>query len=239
MAKKRWKKKEKAAEREKTADKDAQTGNNRTLLIGGLIVILVAGYYFIGQPPAPTTTPPPSKTIKGDYILFSDMPSTHVPGKVVLVEFFDFYCSHCYRFHIDRWPVLKDKYGDQIELVDYGYPLRQSSIPPIEAYEIARDLGKGEEIKDAMFHAIHEEKKDISNVETLTDIAESVGLDRAIFSNALTSHTTASRVDQQIRLGNSYSLDQTPTIILDGNIKITDSSVVNLEAIIDSILEEG
>jgi protein-disulfide isomerase len=236
MAKKKWKKKERLEKKEAELGRE-EKGSSKAVTIAVLLIIVVAGYYLFGPPSSPAQTPPPTKPIEGSYVQFPDKPNTHVSGKVSLIEFFDFYCSHCYSFHKDTWPALKKKYGDKIELADLGYPLRETSILPLEAYEIAKDFGKGEELKDAMFTAIHEEERDISNVEALSGLAEGVGLDKAIFASALESRSKSKVVDDNRRLGNSYKLTGTPTIIIDGNIKATGTSAANLQTIIDSILE--
>lgn len=237
MARKKWKKKDRGEKEEETPRTDDGKRRQTAVLIGALIVIIIIGYYLLGQTSTLPSTPPASGNIKGNFELLSGKPNTHVSGRVVLIEFFDFYCSHCYTFHSQRWPVLRERYGDRIALFEYGYPLRQSSNPPIEAYEIAKELGIGEEMKDALFKAIHEEKRDISNTEALAGIAETLGLNKDTFAKALDTHVKASIVDENTRLGNSYNLKGTPTFIIDGNLKTTDSSVANLEAIIDSILD--
>jgi protein-disulfide isomerase len=235
MAKKKWKKKQRLEKREEIILEER--GSNKSLTIVALLIIVVAGYYLFGPSSTPAQTPPPTKAIEGNYVQFPDKTSIHVTGKVTLIEFFDFTCSHCFDFHRDTWPVMKNKYGDKIELIDTGIPLRESSIPPLEAYEIAKDSGKGEEMKDALFNAFHEEKIDITKVQILADIAENIGLERVAFSDALTSHSKASIVESNRRLANSYKLTGTPTFVIDGNIKATGTSASNLQTIIDSILE--
>lgn len=235
MAKKKWKKKQRLEKKETIVEQKGK-GSNKVLTISALLILIVAGYFLFGPSSSPTQTPAPTPAIAGNYVLFDDKPSTHVAGKVSLVEFFDFTCSHCYNFHKDTWPILKNRYGDKITLIDTGIPLRESSIPPLEAYEIAKDFGKGEEMKDALFIAEHEENKDITNVQIVVDIAENIGLDRAAFSEALDSHSKASIVESNRRLANSYKLTGTPTFVIDGNIKATGTSAANLQTIMDSIL---
>ncbi len=235
MAKKRWKKKERLERAAQPVSKGG--GSNSKLVLAGVIVLILAGYFIFGSGGDNSLETPPPADIAGKYMLFSDKASTHVQGRVELIEFFDFTCSHCYAFHKDTWPALKNKYGDKVELIDTGIPLRESSIPPLEAYEIAKDFGKGEEMKDALFTAFHEEDLDITKVQILADIAEKIGLERAAFSDALSSRSKASLVESNRRLANSYKLTGTPTFVLDGNIKATGTSSDNLQAIIDSILE--
>ncbi|GBE18416.1 thiol:disulfide interchange protein DsbA precursor [archaeon BMS3Abin16] len=234
MAKKRWKKKERLERVEHHVPEKG--GLNSKLILAGVVILVLAGYFiFSGGRDTSIETPPPA-VIAGKYTLFSDKPSTHVAGKVTLVEFFDFTCPHCYTFHKDTWPALKNKYGDKIELIDIGIPLRDSSTPPLEAYEIAKDFGKGDEMKDALFTGFNEEGKDITNVQILAGIAENIGLDRAVFSDLLSSGSKASVVESNIRLATSYKLTGTPTVIVDGNMKSTDNSLANLQTMIDSIL---
>ncbi len=240
MARKKWKKKERL---QKTAMEKAEAPKQKNLKIGyiiaALVVIAVGGYYLLGQSPGTdSSTPPVTKNVAGNYVIISDKANTHIAGKVEVLEFFDFYCSHCYRFHVTSLPQLRERYGESFELVDLGYPLRDRSIPPIEAYMIAQDMGKGEEMKDAIFRAIHVDGREVSDVENLADLADSTGLDREAFEEALSSRVKQSIVDENRRLGNSYGLRGTPTFIIDGNIKAEDSSISNLQAIIDSVLED-
>ena len=46
---------------------------------------------------------------------------------------------------------LVKKYGNKLEIIEIGFPLWDESFKPIEAYEIAKDLGKGRELKDKLF----------------------------------------------------------------------------------------
>jgi thiol:disulfide interchange protein DsbA len=233
MAKKKWKKKERL-EKEAEIKAVEKKGNNKALLIIGIAVLVLVGYTFLGPSSNGPVTPP---VIGGSYELVSNKANTHTLGKITLVEFFDFYCSHCNNFRQNTWPVLDGRYGDKIELVDLVYPLRQSSFPAAEAYEIAKDLGRGEEMKDALFTAIHEEGKDPSNLDALISIATSVGLDETVFRDAFNSHSKQTIIEENRRLGNSYNLRGTPLFIIDGNIKALDPSAQNLQLIIDSILE--
>lgn len=228
MARKKWKKKSRIL---KESPKVQEKKINKSYILIGIFLISITGYLILEGDESPSYP-----VIQGDYVILKDKPDSHVAGKVTLVEFFDFYCSHCYRFYKERWPVLEEKYGDKVELFELGYPLKERSIPPLAAYEVAVEQGKGNDIKNLIFTAIHEEGRDVSDVQTLAAIAQSVGLDKVTFEERLQSYGF-SKVEEYRRLGNSFALTGTPTFIIDGNIKVTDSSVENLVAVIDSILE--
>jgi len=174
--------------------------------------------------------------LKGDFEVVSGFENTHTRGEVKAMEFFDFYCPHCYQLHIQE-SRLERKYGDALKMTSMPFPLRPASFPPLEAYVIARDMGKGEEMKDAIFRAKWEEGLDIGNKEVLVELAGRVGLDTDEFKSRL--EKGARREVQNSRtLGGRYGISATPTVILDNNIRVTGADVDNLETVITSILAQ-
>ena len=69
-------------------------------LIAGFLMSLV--FTSRGES-APGTTP----ELNGKYEILKDERSTHQPGKVKLVEFADFYCTHCHHFDGEGLPILE------------------------------------------------------------------------------------------------------------------------------------
>ena len=114
-------------------------------------------------------------TIKGSF--------TQVPGKefkfdgktVEVLEFLSFYCDHCYQFE-KAIPAIKGNFPKKVKWKIVPLYWGQGSSRPGEAYLIAVDAGKGEEMKRALFNANFVEKKDIGSVEVLEAIASKVGL---------------------------------------------------------------
>ncbi len=54
-----------------------------------------------------------------------------------------------------------------------------------EGWYYAQEKGKGEEYNDLMYRAYFTDEKDIGDLEVLTDLAESIGLDGAEYKSAL------------------------------------------------------
>lgn len=173
--------------------------------------------------------------IAGDFSKYPGRPSTHQAGRAEMVIFFDFYCPHCYTLHKEL-PGLRATYRDQLIVREVGYPLRESSIPPLEAYELAKDAGKGEAMADALFSAVHDEGRVLDEAR-LVDIAKGLGMDGARFREDLRSRKVLAKVRADTALGDSYSLRQTPTVVLDGQLVTTNYGPSNLGRIIDSILK--
>ncbi len=124
------------------------------------------------------------------YTTVPDKKNTHESGKVKMVIFFDFFCPHCHEFDTVVVPLLQREYGKRLQVTYMGLPIiYEDSIIPVEAYELAKDEGKGEEMKNAIFDAIYYQRKDGANLDILTSLAKSIGLDATVPVNGAVTAT--------------------------------------------------
>jgi protein dithiol oxidoreductase (disulfide-forming) len=206
--------------------KSQWTGGLVTMLWG---LVLVAAAYS-----APTMTP----QLKGKYILLKDEPSIHTPGKVKLIEFADFYCPHCHMFEQQILPLVKQEFGDRLEVVFVGFPIIPGKIPtPFDMYEQAKTMGKGPQMKQILFRTIHKDRMQILDRTIRESLIKEVGLDPAAFEAGMASGKPARAVEDSKKWGQRVQVDHTPTLILDGNIKLETVDPDNLKVVIKSILE--
>lgn len=175
--------------------------------------------------------------IAGKYAVLNNLQSTHEKGKVKITVYFDFYCGHCFKFFMESAELIK-KYGKKLEIAEIGYPLWEESFKPIEAYEIAKDLGKGNELKEKLFKLVHWDKMKVSTIEVLSAAAGSIGIEPKIMEGQLKSGAKREVVLKIASTANrQYDIKGTPTIIFDNQIKATDNSIPNLEKIIESLMK--
>ncbi|WP_447973564.1 DsbA family protein [Nitrospira sp. Kam-Ns4a] len=174
--------------------------------------------------------------LKGKYVELKE-PSTHVPGKVKLTEFADFYCPHCHLFEQVAVPELKKEFGAKLEITMVGFPVIRGKLPTaFEMYEQAKAMGKGPEMKQALFRTIHKERLEIFDRVLRAALAREVGLDPEAFEAGLATGKPARAVQEGKRLGERLNVQSTPTVILDGNIKVEPLELDNLKSLIRSIL---
>ena len=219
----------------------------------GLAVLVIAGlavYVYSGSNSDNNTSPGNNLKEKvptaGKFGTMKN-PSTYEPGKVKITEFLKFNCPHCNLFN-QQMPALKKKYGDRLEIT--YKPMLWKSVKgdlvfkkSIEAYILAERMGKGEEMKDAIFKAMFIENRDLTSELQLGDIGKSVGLGDD-FIAALKNGDAKDEADADIKLAESFQVDETPTIIINGKFKVTPSMtnedttqmVNNLDTIINSLL---
>jgi thiol:disulfide interchange protein DsbA len=186
------------------------------------------------------SAPPPALEkagLKGKYEVLNE-PSLHTPGKVKLIEFADFYCPHCHLFEQTVVPVLEKEFGNRLEVTMVGFPVIPAKLPTaFEMYEQAKLMGKGPEMKRALFRTIHKDKLHVLDRVIRETLIREVGLNPVVFEAGLASGKPAQALEHGREWGKRVKVQQTPTVLLDGNIKVEMLDPENLKTVIQSILD--
>lgn len=165
-------------------------------------------------------------------------------GKTVeVIEFLSFYCDGCYSFE-KAIPVIKGNFPKKIKWKTIPIYWGKGSPKPGEAYFLAEEAGKGEKMKEALFRAHFVERKNIGDIKALEEIGQKIGLG-IDFSKRLRSGDKAQDVQKALDMARAYGVDETPTLIIAGNIMTnlhpfghnTDAFRENVMAILRSILK--
>lgn len=179
--------------------------------------------------------------LKGKFEWLKDEPSLHRPGKVKVIEFADFYCPHCHHFEETGIPLLLKEFGNKVEITMVGFPVIRGKLPTaFDMYEQAKIMGKGDEMKAVLFRTIHKDKVDgVLDRSIRSLLIREVGLDPETFEAGLESGKPARAFEEGRRWGERIKVSSTPSILLDGNIKVDGANMTpdNLITIIRSILE--
>jgi thiol:disulfide interchange protein DsbA len=199
------------------------------------IVWSVVVFFFLWGSPATAA----STELKGKFEILKDEVSTHTSGKVKLIEFADFYCPHCHRFDGEGLALLEKEFGNKLEATMVGFPVIHGKLPtPFDMYEQAKMMGKGNEMKAVLFRTIHKDK--ITGVldRSLREVLiKEVGLDPKVFEEGMASGKPAKVFEEGRKWGDRIKVQQTPTVLIDGNIKAESIDPENLKLIIQSILD--
>lgn len=138
-------------------------------------------------------------------------------GKTVeIIEFLSFYCSHCYKFE-KAIPVIKGNFPKKIRWTTVPIYWGKGSPKPGEAYFLAEEAGRGEEMKKAIFNAVFVEGKDIGDMNVLEEIGVKAGLGFD-FSRRLRAGDKAKEAAAATAMADRYHVQETPTLIIAGNI---------------------
>ena len=151
---------------------------------------------------------PPVQNISTD----EDPSRGDLNAPVTIVEFTDFQCSACGAMY----PVLEEAlqgYGKSVRFVVRDFPLavHANSRKAAEAADAANAQGKFFEYIAILF-----KNQNALDVDSLKKYASEVGLDRKRFDAELDNGVYAAEVQHDVDDGETYGIDSTPTIYING-----------------------
>lgn len=110
------------------------------------------------------------------------------------------------------YATARSQYGLELNAGPFGI----NSRPALVGAKFAEAQGRGEAYHRAVFEAYWLRAEDISALETLAEIAEGCGLDRAAFLAALSDPAHEQAVDADIAQANAFGLSGVPALVLIG-----------------------
>ena len=180
-----------------------------------------------------------AEQLPGDYQVIKGERSLHTPGKVLLLEFADFYCPHCHLFEKVVTSQLQKEFGERLEVRLVGFPVIRGKLSTaFEMYEQARVMGKGSEMKEVLFHTIHKEKIHVLDRGLRSLLLREVGLDGKVFEDGLASGEPYKALEKSKAWGKRINVKHTPTVVLDGNLLVSNLNIDNLRTLINGILKK-
>lgn len=206
----------------------------RLIAVPVTLLLLSLSAYAVDTPP-----------ISGEFIRVAGQQFKFDGKTVDVVEFMSFYCGHCYVFEKDI-PVIKGNFPKKIKWKIIPMYWGTGSSKPGEAYLLAEEAGKGEQMKKAIFNAMFVEKKDIGKIETLEAIGANVGMGFD-FSMKLRAGAKSEEAQKALELARLYGVEETPSIVIAGNLltnprlsgSAADALKNNIITIIKGILANG
>ncbi len=142
---------------------------------------------------------------------------------ITVLEWGDYQCTFCYRFHESSLKVIQAEYIDtgKVKLVFKDFPLNgPDSVLAAEASYCAQDQGKYWAYHDELYTNWGGERTGWINYESLNTFAESVGLDLEQFSSCLNDHKYLQKVLNLEKFGKEIGIDATPSFLIFNDEKI-------------------
>ena len=145
-----------------------------------------------------------------------------------------------YRMKVDQnWPhvqAMAASYG-----LAFGARNRNTrSRLALEGAKFAEAHGRADEYAHAMFHAHFVAGRDISDPDTLTELARHAGLDGDAFRQALATRAYKAQVDRELALAFTYKLSGVPAFIIGGKYLVVGAQPLeNLMDVVDNVSKGG
>lgn len=176
-----------------------------------------------------------------DYKILSTIQPTHKDGKIEVLEFFFYGCSHCFKMHpaISTWAKKLPK---DVEFVYVPTIFNSAWEPMARTYYTLELLGQQKRLHDDLYNAWNINNIDLSDEAKITEFVGQRGVDRKKFGEIYNSFAMQSMVTRSKQLSQTYTIRGTPSLIIDGKYLISglgpDESIRVLNALIDKARKE-
>jgi len=133
---------------------------------------------------------------------------------ITIIEFSDFQCPYCQRWHVQVWPKIQAAYGDKVRLVYRDFPLysiHPEAGPAAEAANCANEQGKFWEFHDLLFSG-----ELTLGREAYLAYAERLGLKMQQFTTCLDERRYQGEVEDDYAYAVDLGINSTPTFFING-----------------------
>lgn len=154
--------------------------------------------------------------INKDYKTLSPAQPTDTPGKVEVLEFFQYGCGHCYDLEpvIAAWKAKKPK---DVEFRYVPTVWDESRVPQAKIFYTLEAMGLLDKFHDKVYDGIHRAQLKLWEKPVLMKwIAQQSGVDAKKFDETYESFGVMNKVQRAAQLTKAFRITGTPTIIVNG-----------------------
>jgi thiol:disulfide interchange protein DsbA len=151
-----------------------------------------------------------------DYELLTPPQTAATQDKVEVIEFFSYACPHCYQLqpHVVKWAAELPASATFVRVpVSFGRREWGQLSRAFYALEATGDLAR---LDDALFEAIHKQRRPLFSLDQLAAWAAENGVDAGKFRAAFDSPGVSSRAMRAEQLSRDYKVNGVPSLIVDG-----------------------
>jgi len=159
-----------------------------------------------------------------DYQVLDPRATVDAPaGKVEVVEFFWYSCSHCNAFESTLAEWVK-KLPKDVAFRRAPVAFRDDFVPQQRLFFALEAMGLVEKLHAKVFAAIHAEKQNLATGEAITEWVGRQGVDKAKFVEQYNSFSVVTKAGRASKLQNAYKVEGVPALGVAGRF-YTDGSM--------------
>ena len=155
-----------------------------------------------------------------DYSELKAAQPVEAKGKVEVVEFFWYRCSHCYSLE----PILETwvrKLPADVQFRRIPAVLSDSWAVDATIFYTFDALGVLDKVHKPFFDAIHKDKLDIRSETPMTEWLTKHGIDRKKFDETYRSFGVQAKVKRAAQLSAAYQLEGVPLLAVQGKYSVS------------------
>jgi len=161
-----------------------------------------------------------------DYLTLEKPLPADAGKKVEVIEFFGYFCSHCYSFDgaLVKW---MGKHSHDVAFKRVHINFNDNMALQQRLFYTLSAMGKmTNSLHHNIFDAIQVKRTRLRNETQIADYAQKIGIDRNSFLETYRSFTVQSLCDGAVQMQSAYQIDGVPTIVIDGRY-VTSLAIVS------------
>jgi thiol:disulfide interchange protein DsbA len=190
----------------------------------------------------PSQTALAGDKIRGKYEVIGSLDKLKGAKQVEMLEFFNYSCGHCYHF-LTAVKKLHNKYKDKLFHKKYPIYWGEQTTFPAKAYYITDELGIEEKFTQELFDTNFKLHINIFQPRVIQRLSMHYKIEDEMRAG-MKSKAIEDKLNKSLALAKKYNANETPTLILNGVLKVApslsggdvDKMTENLDLIIEDIL---
>ncbi|NRP95027.1 Thiol:disulfide interchange protein DsbA precursor [Marinobacterium sp. xm-g-59] len=174
------------------------------------------------------------------YTVLKQPVPTADSSKIEVVEAFGYSCPHCNAFEpmLHAW---SQKLADDVTFENMPVVFGRSWEPLARAYYVGKLLGVKDKVHQAMFDAIHVERRRFRSPEDIAEVFEEHGVSKQDFLKTYNSFAVGMQLKQSDARVRGYQIQGVPSIIVNGKYLVTSTltgSHANMLKVAEHLIEK-
>ena len=164
-----------------------------------------------------------------DFLVLDKRAAVEAPaGKLEVVEFFWYSCSHCNAFEpaLDAWIKRAPK---DVVVKRAPVAFRDDFAPQQRLFYALDAMGLVEKLHHKVFAAIHVEKQTLNKPDLIVDWVAKQGVDKPKFLEQFNSFSVSTKASRAAQLQNTYKVEGVPALGVAGRYYIDGTLAKTME----------
>ncbi|RFF27074.1 MULTISPECIES: thiol:disulfide interchange protein DsbA/DsbL [unclassified Wenzhouxiangella] len=176
---------------------------------------------------------------EGEHFQPVGNPVSMPDDRIVVTDGFGYPCPACRRFmpYLEAW---EDDLPDYVEVKHLPVALQPGWDMFARAYYTAEIMGIAEETHEAMFKALHDERRQFRSFEDIAGFYAEHGVEADSFINTSESFAVDARIRQNRNDVRTYGIRGTPSVIVQGKWRVSPNDVSSYDemlSVVDYLIE--
>lgn len=171
---------------------------------------------------------------EGEHFQRIATPVSVPDDRVQVVEAFAYPCPACRNFlpHITAW---EEEHADYVDFRRLPIGLQPGWDVFARAYYTAEVSGAPSEVHEALFRALHDERRQFRSFEQVADFYAEHGMDRDAFINTSQSFAVDARMRQNRNEVRQFGIRSTPTVIVQGKWRVSPNNFNSYSEMVEAV----